>query len=748
MSPVPRRFATLAPSLLRAPGARATLLAGVLALLPAGSGAAGFAQCGPGFVIPPSPGITSPSNQLDVTDMESDEADLRDAGESILRGNVVIHRNTIRLSADEVRYQRDGEKVDAIGRLQVWDEGVYVTGTRGQMILAEDVTIIEDANYQVLDAHAHGSAARAILSGSDILKASDATYSTCMPGREDWVLEADNVYLDKAADQGTARNVWINFKGMPIFYSPYLSFPLSDARKSGFLAPSVGVSSSTGVEATIPYYFNIAPNLDATVATRAMTERGVQLQGEFRYLFPWGQGTLAGEVLPNDSQRDEARTGVSFTHLGHVNPRWYTDLRFDWVSDKEYFEDLGTSLAISSRTFLEQRADAYYYGDWFYLLTRAQNFQTLDGSIPGTSRPYKRLPQIYASTKFLERNLRPNFNATTELVHFDRRDSVTGMRWDLRPYVSLPYRTAAGYVVPKATLRYTGYALDHRVPGLNESPSRVVPTFSLDSGLFFERRLNIASRPLLQTLEPRLYYLFTPFNRQDDLPVFDTGEYTFSFAQLFREDRFSGADRVGDAHQVTLALTTRFLHEGSGAELLRASIGQIQYFRDRKVTLPGVARETSRDSDLVAEVAANLDERWRVSAGMLWDTGASRTDRNTVSVRYQPDSRRVVNASYRFVRDNIEQADVSFAWPVARDWRAVGRWNYSLEEKALLETFAGVEYESCCWGFRLVARRYLSSLGGEYNSGIFMQLVLKGLSDFGSAGEFLSRSIPGYRDEF
>jgi LPS-assembly protein len=719
-----------------------------LGLLPASVLAAGFEQCGPGFVIPPSPDIESPSNQPDFTDFESDDADLRDSGESILRGNVVIHRNTMRLSADEVRYHSENETVDAIGRLRVWDQGAYITGTRGKMVLPQDVTIIEDAEYRVLDAHAHGVAKFAILSGSDILKASDATYSTCTPGQEDWFLEADNVYLDKGRDQGTARNVWITFKNTPIFYTPYLSFPLSDARKSGFLAPGAGVSSSSGFEATVPYYFNIAPNLDATVATRAMSERGVQLQGEFRYLFPWGQGTLAGEILPHDSEREEARGGVSFAHLGNFAPYWHTDLRFDWVSDGEYFEDLGSSLAVTSHSYLEQRADAYYYNEWLYLLTRAQSFQTLDGSLPGTSRPYKRLPQIYASTHFRERNLRPTFNTTSELVHFDRRDSVTGVRWDLRPHVTVPYRTAAGFVVPKLAVRYTGYALDGRAPGLNESPSRVVPTFSLDSGLFFERRLNFASRSLLQTLEPRAYYLFTPFNQQNDLPVFDTGEYTFSFGQLFREDRFSGADRVGDAHQVTLALTTRFLDEATGAEFLRASIGQIQYFRSRRVTLPGALRETSRDSDLVAEVAANLDERWRVSAGVQWDTGEKRTDRNTVAVRYQPDSRRVVNAAYRFVRDRVEQTDVSIAWPVSRYWRAVGRWNYSIDAKATLETFAGFEYESCCWGLRLVARRYLSTLQGEYNSGVFVQLVLKGLSDFGGAGEFLSRSIPGYRDEF
>jgi LPS-assembly protein len=322
------------------------------------------------------------------------------------------------------------------------------------------------------------------------------------------------------------------------------------------------------------------------------------------------------------------------------------------------------------------------------------------------------------------------------------------VRWDLRPTINFPYRTASGYIVPKAALRYTGYALSGRQAGLNETPSRLVPTFSLDSGLFFDRPFTFGSQEFTQTLEPRLFYLFTPFNRQNDLPVFDTGEFTFSFAQLFREDRFSGGDRVSDAHQVTLAVTSRFLDRSSGAELGRASIGQIRFLRDRKVTLPGRSVDTAHSSNLAAEVVANLDQRWRVSAGALWDPDRNRSTRNTVAVRYQPDKRRVLNLSYRFVRDAVEQTDVSFAWPVSRYWRAVGRWNFSLDNQRTVEAFSGFEYESCCWGLRVVGRRYLSSDNAEYTSGVFVQFVLKGLTSVGDADALLGRSIPGYRDEF
>jgi len=732
----------------------AGLPASALALLPLLAGAAGFEQCGPGFSLPPVPYIEAPSDLPGAVDMESDDANLTDEGVSVLTGDVQIRRQGRHVSADEVRYDSRTETIHAIGNVRAWGEGVYLTGSRGTMALDEDVTVVEDADYRALDAHAHGTATRVILSDSDILKASDARYSTCNPDDVVWVLEADNIRLDKGEDQGLARNVLVRFKGVPIFYSPYLTFPLSDARKSGFLAPSAGASKEAGVEVTVPYYFNIAPNMDATLGVRTMSDRGVQVQGEYRYLFPWGSGRLAAEVLPDDRERGESRQAVSFDHTGTISNRWTTNAVFGWVSDDDYFEELGTSLELSSQSFLEQRADVTYSGNQFWALGRVQSFQTVDDQLAGTSRPYKRLPQMLLGTTRVERNLRFNFNGTAEVVHFDRRDSVTGVRWDLAPHVTFPYRTAAGFVVPKATMRYTGYSLDDQSAGTSDDPSRVLPTFSVDSGLFFERPFRFRGRSVLHTVEPRLFYLFVPFDDQDDLPVFDTGEFTFNFGQLFREDRFSGPDRVGDAHQITLALTTRFIDAASGAELARASIGQIRHFRDRRVTLPGAARDTSRSSDLVAEVAANLDERWRVSGGLQWDTRETRTDRSTVAVRYSPDDRRVINATYRFVRDTVEQTDLSFAWPVARDWRAVGRFAYSLEGKQLIETFGGVEYESCCWGFRLVGRRYLSSAqdvtssDDSYNTGVFAQIVLKGLAGFGDAGEFLSRSIPGYRNEF
>lgn len=707
-----------------------------------------WAQCGPGYVLPARPVVERDPGDPDATYVNADQVDATEGGVTILTGDVDVARGPEQIRADKVTYDEPGQTIDAEGNVRYWnDEGIYITGTRGRADLQTDRTVMESADYLVIGGHARGEAEHVELTGRDLMNVRNATYTTCNPGSPDWILVAKQIRLDKSTNIGSARNVWVKFKNVPIFYSPFLTFPLSDERKSGFLVPSAGVSGTRGVEATIPYYFNIAPNYDATLALRPMSNRGVQTQAEGRYLQPWGEGLLGIEYLPHDSEIDDDRTALHFQHNGNFADRWTADVNVDWVSDNDYFEDLGTELAVTSRTYLERRGDLTYTGNGWWGRARVQDYQTLDETLLPGSRPYERLPQLFATTARRERNRRINFGGTAEFVSFDRDASVTGNRVDLRPFVSYPIRTAGTFFVPRAVLRFTQYDLDNVAAGADDSPSRLIPTFSLDGGAFFERPFKFADRSLIQTLEPRAYYLFTPFDGQDDQPVFDTAEYTFSFAQLFRDDRFAGADRVGDANQLTLALTSRFLMP-DGDELFRASIGQIRYFSDRKVTLPSDPRDNKNASDLVAEVAANLARRWRVLGAMQWNSNDDITNRSTVSLRYQPNRRSVVNLSYRFVRGVAEQTDFSFSWPIAENWRAVGRFNYALDLDTDLETFAGIEYESCCWGLRLVGRRYLSNTEGEHTNAIFLQLELKGLTGIGSAAAFLERNIPGYENEF
>lgn len=738
---------------VRGAGVALALLASML-LAPSPASAAGWEMCGPVLQLPARPVFDVEDDDPNALHVSADAADLQDGGVSTLTGNVEVQRNTQQLLADEVVYNEPGQSLVATGDVELWEEGMYVSGDRGSVEFEDDIMHAEDASYVMLDAHAHGTAERATLTGRDLLDVREATYTTCNPGEGGWVLSARSIKLDKVKDVGTARHAVIRVKDVPVFYTPYLTFALSDKRKSGFLTPSVGYSKNTGFDFTVPYYFNLHPQFDATAAVRGMTDRGAQFQGEFRYLTKRGTGLVGGEVLPNDDQTGDTRAGFKFLHDGSFAPRWHTNIDYGWVSDEQYFEDLGTNLGIASRTHVEQRADLSYGGDGWSVLGRVQNFQTVDDTIDGLDRPYKRLPQFVAQVNPRERNRTLNYGGFGEVVNFDRSAGPTGPRVDFRPWVGYPMRRAGWFVSPKAAVRFTKYDLSQPAPGrTDESPDRIVPTFSLDSGLVFDRDFTFRGTPLTQTLEPRAFYLLTPYVGQDDLPVFDSSEFTFNFAQMFREDRFSGGDRVGDANQLALAVSSRLLSPRDGAEIARVSVGQLVYFRDRKVTLPGEPVATSNTAPIVAEATVNVSNRWRALAGIQWDWDESQSDRHTLSLRYKPDGQRVINAAYRFVRtasgDNIDQIDSSIAWPVVHDWRVVGRFNYSFDNDRILETFGGLEYESCCWAFRTVVRRYLSSTDGDYNNGFFAQLELKGLTGIGRGTvDFLERSIPGYENDF
>ena len=335
-----------------------------------------------------------------------------------------------------------------------------------------------------------------------------------------------------------------------------------------------------------------------------------------------------------------------------------------------------------------------------------------------------------------------DYSLNTEWVQFQHNDLVTGTRLDVMPGISLPLVTPGAFAIPSIKGRYTAYQLDDSLPADQREPDRSVSIFSLDSGLIFERS---ASQRTRQTLEPRLFYLYVPYMAQDDLPVFDTNEYDFSFGQLFREERFSGPDRVSDADQLTLALTTRVLDNASGRERFRASLGQILYFEDRRVTLPGKPVETREESDLAAELAATLGRHWSARGSLLWDPETEQTSRASTRIQYRRHGEQVINLGHRFRDDDFEQGELSFAWPVAQRWSSVGRWVYDIDNRRSQEAMAGLEYESCCWAARLVSRRYITDGGTEYNNGVYFQLVLKGFTSVGNDIEdLLEEGILGY----
>ena len=731
----------------------------------------GAAQCGPGLEVPERPAAESTEPDADPATIRvsADAADVGEDGASTLSGNVRVEQGERLLASDELVYDQSDQVLEATGNVRFWGDGVYVAGDRARAEIENEAIVVEPVTAFMLEAEqGHGRAADFRTVGTERMTANDVTYTTCDPGDSgdpDWRLTASRVEFDRAEDTGVARDTWLELSGRRVFYLPWISFPLSSQRKSGFLTPTWGAGRSSGVELTTPYYFNLAPNRDATLAARAMSDRGMQAQGELRFLSrTWGFGRLAAEVLPYDAEFDDDRTAFDLVHRHAWADRWSTDARMEWVSDPEYLQDLGTDLSQTSRTHLPRRFDASYRGDDWDALIRIEDFQTLDRTILAHDRPYARLPQVLMWTNAPERSRALNFHATVELAYFDQRSLTTGTRVDVRPSLSYPIRDAGAFLTPRAALHFTRYDLNRSEAeaALDDEPERLVPSFSLDGGVFFERPLALDSRSsLTHTIEPRLHYLLVPFSRQDDLPNFDTTRPSFSFDHLFRENRFSGGDRMGDTSQLTLAVTSRLLDE-RGGELARASLGQIRYFRDRRVVLDeGDAPETTDFSDFVAELEARLARKWRLRASLQYDNDSSRTDKNAVHVRYQQDRRSVVNAAYRLVRDMgpeeaVEQADLSFAWPIGSHWRAIGRWSFALDEDAerTLEAFGGLAYESCCLAFRAVARRFLSNAdasGSEdrYSNGLFLQLELKGLTGSASRPDALfTRGIPGYENEF
>jgi LPS-assembly protein len=728
----------------------AATICGLIALLWQHSPAAvepDWAQCGGVLQLPPRPVFVKSSDDPEAIEVSGDEADMREGGVSVLIGNVELQRGTRQLKSDRLTYNEPEELIDVEGNVEFWDEGAYASSERAHLNLRTEITELTDASYIFLDNHSRGEAAEAVITGEKIVTINDAEYTTCNPGSEAWKLNAEELELDFSEEVGTAQNVWFEVGGVPVFYTPYATFPLSNKRKSGLLVPKVRIANSTGFDLTVPYYFNIAPNQDATLAGRLMTKRGLQLQGEYRYLTRLGGGLVAGEYLPDDSEFDGDRGAFRYQHGGSFARNWNADVDYNWVSDTDYFTDLGTNLAIASKSFLEQTGDVTYDGKGWGAVARAQAFQTLDTTIAPADRPYKRLPQLRISAD--DRRVNQQFvpGGHGEFVNFDRDNGVIGQRADVLPTLSYQWRSPSWFVVPKASLRVTHYDLDKTAPGQSSSLTRTIPTASLDAGMFFDRDWSIGGRGFLQTLEPRLFYLYVPFKDQDDLPDFDAGQFDFGFPQLFRENRFTGADRVGDANQLSIALTSRLVESSTGEEYLRLDIGQIRYFRDREVTLPGEPVQTSNASPLVVDLTATLARHWQILTGLQWDIGEEEIARNRLGLRYQPDPLSVFNISYSYARDDYEQADSSLAWPVSRDWRLVGRWAYSLAQDRTVEAFGGVEYESCCWAFRTVIRRYLS--GTQLTNAFFFQIEFKGLTGVGrSTVDFLERSIPGYENDF
>jgi LPS-assembly protein len=710
---------------------------------------------------------------LDDIFITANNVDYIEEGASHLRGNAGLKYNEQQVRADNIDYDESQNLVELMGNVNYWDNEVYISSPDAKINLDNDTGDFSEVQYWLLGNRGRGNATQVLINLGKTTEGQKVDYTTCDPDLDSpwnltnnvWKLSASKLVLDHERDRGSGTHVILKIKDIPVFYTPYISFPTSDRRKSGLLAPTFGSSSRYGAEFQLPYYWNINPQMDATITPRYISKSGLMMVGEYRYLFKRSKGTLNIEYLPDDSVNDgKDRNSIAFEHRQSFLDTGRLSLIYNRVSDKEYLEDFSSTLIGTSTRFLRQSAIASYAwstnGHRLSINNQVGNYQIVDRNIPVTSRPYKRLPSTTVSYTSPYKDSQLYYRFIGKFDHFDRGNnvelnSVNGIRYDLFPSVSYPIKNQAYYAIPKVGVHYTSYQLNQNTVFRNREPDRFVPLFSMNSGLFFERNTNIFGNAILQTLEPRIFYLYIPERNQTALPVFDSGQYNLNFASLFYENRFSSIDRIGDTNQVSMAVTSRLFSEKTGQYLGSFSLGQAVYLKDRNVILPGRLVQKETISPIIASLESNLIKNLDIRGEFQWDPDLKRTQKLTISTQYRPAGGKVLNLSYRkhladpnirtLNQFNVDQTDISFKWPINIEWNVVGKWNYAVKESRTLDLFGGVEYSGCCWGMRVVGRRFLSSLGGEYDTGFFLQLELKGLAGLGEKTvDFLRMSIPGY----
>jgi LPS-assembly protein len=727
----------------------------------------------PKFTYTRPPGVAADDHQIHI---EANDAVLNIAdGITVLNGRVTVTQDLRSVSADSVTYDFNADKLNVKGKVDFLDPKLRVRSDSGSYETVGAANFNE-AYFQLMDRNGRGFAKDINVNPDGKVALDHVHYTSCPVGNEDWSLNASQISLDTKLQEGVAHHVTMRFKDVPVFYTPYISFPLGDERKSGLLFPSFGHSGSNGFDVEVPYYFNLAPNYDLTVTPAVLTARGEQLAENFRYLTASSHGYLDATFLPNDKQLHEDRSYLHYSDITDIQHGLRFDADITSVSDSNYFQSFAVGTEQTSVTYLERRADVLYYDDAWRIRGQLQNFQTIDTSVVDSERPYSRVPRVQATALYPIENSNFEFAFDSEAVNFLRGVGPTGLRLNLSPEIRWSSRGPGYFFEPAVGYDFTQYDLHDAGLGLPSTPTRALPYARLDTGLVFEREAGSQGQRT-QTLEPRLVYSYVPYRNQDELPIFDSGLPDLNLTELFRTNRYVGSDRIGDANQLALALTTRLFDTVSGTQFLSATIGQIRYFSIPRVglptdavnpaaallgqnvpivnplELPGDALLIARGqpfvpyypgeplyalnrnglaqplqlasqtpgafpaSDIVAEVALTGYKHLGVNLDYQWNPYTSQTEKSEISVQYRPDPSRVINIGYRFQEGILKQWDGSFAWPIAEHWNTVGRWVYSLQDRQTIEQVAGFEYKSCCYKVQLVQRRYLSIRPGTTTTG-------------------------------
>jgi LPS-assembly protein len=665
-------------------------------------------------------------------------------------GRVEFRQGEFSVFADYLRFNREFARLEARGGVRLQQGGDRFSGPSLRYDTAAHTGTLEEPVFLIRRQRtARGGAKRVEFLSRGHYLLSDAHFTTCEPGNDDWQLESDTLDLDYLEEDGVARGARLRFLGLPILGTPYFSFPLNNRRRSGLLAPQYAQTTLRGGELSIPFYWNIAPEQDATIAPTFMSKRGEQLKTQYRYLGGRYSGEARVEHLPEDKVLGVSRTGYSIQHEQRFSPALVGRLDVNHVSDDRYFVDLYSEVRQVSTGNLQRDGYLQYTrtiaGTALAAQARVQRFQTLQDPLAPIVPPYFRSPQISVSAA--RNDMAGVFDGSlpVEFTRFTHPTLVEGDRTTVNPVLSMPVVGAAYFLTPKLGARHSRYELTRTGVGQPDRQTVSVPWFSLDGGLRFEREANWFGNPYTQTLEPRFFYVYVPYRDQSRLPLFDTALSDFNYAQLFSENRFVGGDRFGDANEVTWALTSRLLTD-AGVERFRATLGQRYYFEDERVGLAADSTlRTSRESDWLASAGGRIAAHWMADGTLQYNPRESRTERFGLQLRYSPEIAKALNFNYRFNRDVLRQVDVSGQWPMWGGWFAIGRYNYSLRDGRVLEALGGVEYNGGCWVFRTVLQR-VQAATDVTSKAIFFQLEFNGFGQIGSneAVNLFRRNVPGY----
>lgn len=782
-----------------------------LATQPSAGGTTASADPDAALAVPPLRISSSLSVPVGGTDEAKElpiyfEADRLDGTPGIkthASGDVRLRRGDMTMRADEITHTADSNVAEALGHVRILKRGDIFSGPALTLQLDTLEGEFTNPTYRFARTGAGGTADKVEFLGNNKLRAIGATYSSCTPENTahpedlDWVLTTRSVYMDFESNEGRAENAVIRFKGVPILAAPVLTFPLSEERKSGFLPPSFDINNKSGFELSQPYYWNIAPNRDATITPTVSTRRGAGVEGEFRYLEPTDQGSVEFMGIPDDRVAGRSRGKINAQHKGELvqagSPS-LTNYELQWrrVSDDDYWKDFTsdrttlTPRLYDSHASVERQINTRAWGlgaSQTLLYARVQSWQTLQDLDPDAGpdaqiiSPYRREPQVgLRSRSTSESGLIWNFETEANRFSNQDKDRVTGNRVHALGTISRPFGDAGWNFTPKLSVNAASYDLDRNTAssGMRLNQSRVIPTASLDGGLVYERPVGWFGQNLIQTLEPRVQYVYTPYRQQSDLPQFDSAIRDFNQYSIFSENAFTGVDRVSDANQLSLGATTRILTADTGAEIMRLGVVQKVQFSDQRITADDGPPNTQRWSDLLLLGSTSVVPHWYFDSTAQYSARDKRIERSLLGVRYNPSDYRTISANYRYTRDSSEQVDVGWQWPIAGrspaaeavasamaqaagvkpvsggagcggTWYSVGRLNYSLKDSRLSDALVGIEYDGGCWITRVVAER--TSIGkAEASTRLMFQLELVGLSRLGSSPlRALKDNIPGYR---